>query len=65
MIISPKITAALIKSHAGETAISLDGKVIATGKDSVKALENARKTMPDIEKKDFLISKIFPTTVVA
>ena len=58
MIKPPKISAVLQKKHQGEVAISLNGKVIAFGKNAVKALTKAKSKMPDIEKKEFAVSKI-------
>lgn len=53
------------KTHPGETAISLNGEIIAIGKDSVEALKKAKKTVPDIEKKEFLVSHIYPKYIAA
>lgn len=60
-----KISAALQKEHASETAISLDGKVIATGKNSVIALKRAQRVLPNIDEKEFLVSYIYPKYVAA
>lgn len=58
MQIIPKISAVMVKKHPGEVVISLDGKILGVGKDSLKALKEAKKIMPDIEKKEFAISHI-------
>lgn len=58
MIKPPKISAVSQKKHQGEVAISLNGKVIAFGKNAIKALEKAKIKIPDIEKEEFAISKI-------
>ncbi len=58
MPISPKISAAMKKKHSGETVISFNGKILGVGKHSLIALRKARKIMPDIDKKEFLISRI-------
>lgn len=58
MVIVPKISAVIRKKHPGEVVISLDGKILGIGKDSLKALKEAKKIMPDIEKKEFAISRI-------
>lgn len=58
MIKPPKISAVLQKQHTGEIAISLDGKVIATGENSVAALAKAKKVFPRIESEEFLVSRI-------
>lgn len=58
MIKSPKISAVLQKEHTGEIAISLDGKVIATGENSVVALKKAKKVLPQIENEEFLVTRI-------
>lgn len=58
MVKAPKISAVLQKEHTGEIAISLNGKVIATGKDSVAALAKAKKVLPRIENEEFLVSRI-------
>lgn len=65
MIKSPKISAAIQKKHPGETAVSLNGKIIAIGKNSVDAVQKAKKTIPDIEEKEFLISHIYPKYIAA
>jgi len=52
------ISAVLKKEHPGEVAISLNGKIIAIGKNALLALKKAKKTMPDIEKKEFMVSRI-------
>lgn len=53
-----KISLALRKKYNGYIAISFDGKLLGVGKDSVKALEAAKQEMPDIEAKEFLVSRI-------
>ena len=58
MIKTPKISAVLQRQHTGEIAISLDGKVIATGENSVVALKKAKKILPQIENKEFLVTRI-------
>ena len=65
MIKSPKISAALRKEHEGEVAISVNGKIIATGKTSIIALKNAKKKDSEIEDKEFLISRIYPKYIAA
>jgi uncharacterized protein YktB (UPF0637 family) len=62
---APKISAALQKDHPGEVAISLDGKVIGVGKTSTEALKEAKKKIPDIEKKEFLVSRIYNKYIAA
>lgn len=54
----PKISTAKQKQHKGEVAISWNGKVIAFGKNSVEALKKAKKVMPNIEEKEFSVSRI-------
>ena len=58
MIKSPKISAAFQKKHSGEVAISLGGKVVAVGTNSVAALKKAKKVVPDIENEEFLVIHI-------
>ncbi|MEK7528214.1 MAG: hypothetical protein AAB592_00405 [Patescibacteria group bacterium] len=58
MIKTPKISAVLQKEHMGEIAISLDGKIIATGENSVTALKNAKRILPQIENEEFLVTRI-------
>ena len=58
MIKTPKISAVLQKQHSGEIAISLDGKIIATGENSVTALKKAKKILPQIENEEFLVTRI-------
>lgn len=48
------------KKHMGKSIISLNGKVLGIGSDCLIALKQAKKVMPDIEKKDFLVSRIIP-----
>jgi len=62
---APKISAALQKNHSGEVAISLNGKVIAVGKTSTEALKKAKKKVPDIEEKEFLVSRIHHKYIAA
>jgi hypothetical protein len=65
MVKSPKISAAIQKEHTGQTAISLNGKIIGIGKDSIDALKKAKLKMPDIENTEFLISHIYPKYIAA
>lgn len=65
MIKSPKISAVMRRDHEGENVISLNGKVIATGKTSLIAYKKAKKIDPNLDKKDFLISRIYPKYVAA
>ena len=46
------------RKHPGEVVISLNGKILGVGKDSIKALKEAKKKMPDIGKEEFAISRI-------
>jgi len=55
---TPHISAVLKKEHPGEVVISLNGKIIAIGKDALLALKKAKKMVPDIENKEFLVSRI-------
>lgn len=47
----------------GKSIISLNGKILGIGSDCLIALKKAKKVMPDIEKKDFLVSRILPKYV--
>lgn len=58
MIKTPKISAVLQKEHPGEVAISLNGKIIAVGGNSVVALKKAKKIVPNIEDREFLVTRI-------
>jgi hypothetical protein len=58
MPIIPKISAVMRKKHQGDVAISFNGKIIAIGNDAIEALKKAKKTMHDIENKEFLVSRI-------
>lgn len=63
---SPKISAALAKKHACETAISLlNGRVVAFGKNAVEALRKAKKIMPNIENEEFVISRVHGKILIA
>lgn len=55
---SPHISAAIEKNHVGEVVISWNGKILGIGKNSLLALKKAKKVMPNIEDKEFLISRI-------
>lgn len=55
---SPKISADLRKNHHGEVAISLSGKIIAIGKNSLVAFRKAKKIIPDLENKEFVVTHI-------
>lgn len=65
MVKVPKISALLKKKCQGHIAISLNGIVIGVGKDSIFALKDAKKKMPDIEQKEFLVSRIHNDEVLA
>ncbi|MDP4008215.1 MAG: DUF5678 domain-containing protein [Candidatus Peregrinibacteria bacterium] len=58
MVKTPKISAALQQKHTGKVVISLDGKVVALGKTTTSAYSNAKKKMPNIDDKEFLVSRI-------
>lgn len=62
---SPKISSALRKEHIGETVISLDGKVLAFGKNAIIAFNKAQKIVPDLDEKEFSISRIQPKYIAA
>lgn len=55
---SPKISAVLQKEHSGEVAISLRGKIIAVGENSVEAFKRAEKIVPTIDKEEFVVTRI-------
>lgn len=55
---SPKISAALQQKHRGEVAISLHGKVIAVGENSLKAFRKAKRKSPHIEQEEFAVTRI-------
>lgn len=63
MIKDPKISTAMEKKYMGKSIISLDGKILGIGSDCLKAFKQAKKKMPDIEKKEFLVSRILPKYV--
>lgn len=65
MVKTPRISAIFQEKHRGQTVISLDGKIIGVGKTSVVALKDAKKKMPDIEAKEFLVSRIHPKYLAA
>lgn len=65
IIVSPKISSALAEKYKGYIAISLEGKILGIGEDSLIALENAKKKIPDIEEKEFLVSRIHYDEVLA
>lgn len=55
---TPHISSELKKEHHGEIAISLNGKIIAIGKNALLALQKAKKIMSDIEEREFVVSRI-------
>lgn len=57
---SPHISLALQKEHRGEVAISLKGKVISVGRNSLDAFNKAKRNMPGIEEKEFVVTRIKP-----
>ena len=57
---SPKITNAMQKKYAGYTVVSLNGKILGIGVDTVAAVEKAKNSEPAIENKEFMISRISP-----
>lgn len=59
MITSPKISAVMRKKYPGKTVISWNGKILGVGENAVVALKKAKKVMADIEKKEFLVSRIY------
>ncbi len=58
MTTPPRISAVMQRRNVGQTAISVDGKVIAFGKNAIDALKKAKKIVSDIEDKEFAISRI-------
>ncbi len=58
MIKTPKISAVLQKQYTGKVAISISGKVVAVGENSVAALKKAKKIVPQIENEEFLVTRI-------
>lgn len=60
MIKNPHISAADEKRHKREVVISLDGKVLAFGKNAIIAFKKAQKIIPDLDDKKILVSYILP-----
>ncbi|MBI4235122.1 hypothetical protein HY604_02380 [Candidatus Peregrinibacteria bacterium] len=54
----PRIAAVMQRKYRGYVVISLDGRVLGFGKDGILALDQAKKKDKDIEKKEFLISRV-------
>lgn len=48
------------KKYAGYTVVSLNGKILGIGVDTVAAVEKAKNSEPAIENKEFMISRISP-----
>lgn len=65
MVLWPNISPEDEKKHVGEMVVSLDGKVLAFGKDTMEAINNAKKVVPDLDQKDVLISRIHPEYIAA
>jgi len=59
-MVAPKIPKNIKKKHMGESVISLNGKVLAFGKDELEAFNKAKLKMPDLYDKEFTISRISP-----
>lgn len=58
MVKPARISSAFRKKNQGKVAISLDGSVIAVGKNSVAALREAKKKREGIENEKYVVSKI-------
>ena len=58
MIQTIKISAALQRQHKGQVAIYLNGNPIAFGNNTLKAVSNAKKIIPNIEDQNFVISRV-------
>lgn len=59
MPVQPTITSEMEKKYPGYSVISLmDGTIAGIGKNSLLAVEEAKKTIPNIIDLDFLISRI-------
>lgn len=63
MVKDPKISASMKKKYMGKSIISLNGKILGIGSDCLIALQKAKKVMPDIENKEFLVSDIRPNYI--
>ena len=62
---SLKISPVLQQNHAGKVVISLHGKVVAIGKNSLVAFKKAKKILPNIENEEFVVSRIHHKYLVA
>lgn len=62
---TPKITAVLEEKYKGQIVISLNGKILGIGADSILALKKAKKNMKNIEEKEFLVSRIHGNEAIA
>ncbi len=58
--IYPDISPEEEEKHRGERFIALDGKVLAYGKDHLEAFNKAKKIVPDLNDKEFLMARIHP-----
>lgn len=65
MIRTPIISSALQKKHPGDVVISLNGKILGIGKNSIQAFEKAKEKLPNIDDQSFLISRIHGKVLVA
>lgn len=65
MIKTPMISSALQKKHPGDVVISLHGKILGIGKNSIQAFKEAKKKLPNIDDQSFLISRIHGKVLVA
>ncbi len=57
---TPYISDTEREAHKGETYIAYGGKVLSWGTNAQELLEGARKVMPDIDQKIFLIGHVWP-----
>ncbi|MEK9166992.1 MAG: hypothetical protein AAB836_01685 [Patescibacteria group bacterium] len=52
------------KKYRGYSVISLGGKILGIGKNPILALNMAKKEMVNIEKKEFLVSRIYGDEII-
>jgi hypothetical protein len=65
MIKLPHISAVLEKKFPGKVVLSFNGQILAIAENSYEALQMAKNKMPNIDQKEFLISRIHYPALVA
>ena len=65
MVISYPDVSTVKKEYQGKTCISFKGNVLGYGENSLVALEMAKMKDPNIEEKEFTVSRIYHDEILA